>query len=53
MTTATAAADGRLAENIAWFGRALRAAGLKVGPGRILDAVAAVEMAGVGARENF
>ncbi|MFG1212299.1 VWA domain-containing protein [Xanthobacter flavus] len=53
MTTATAAGDGRLAENIAWFGRALRAAGLKVGPGRILDAVAAVEMAGVGAREDF
>ncbi|NMN56269.1 hypothetical protein FHT36_000147 [Xanthobacter sp. SG618] len=53
MTTATAAEDGRLAENIAWFGRALRAAGLKVGPGRILDAVAAVEMAGVGAREDF
>ncbi|MFG1237917.1 VWA domain-containing protein [Xanthobacter autotrophicus DSM 597] len=47
------ALDGRLAENIAWFGRALRAAGLKVGPGRILDAVAAVEMAGVGAREDF
>lgn len=53
MTTAIAAEDGRLAENIAWFGRALRAAGLKVGPGRILDAVAAVEMAGVGAREDF
>ena len=53
MTTATAAEDGRLAENIAWFGRALRAAGLKVGPGRILDAVAAVEIAGVGAREDF
>lgn len=53
MITATAAEDGRLAENIAWFGRALRAAGLKVGPGRILDAVAAVKMAGVGAREEF
>lgn len=53
MTGATVATDGRLAENIAWFGRALRAAGLKVGPGRILDAVAAVEMAGVGAREDF
>ena len=53
MNGATAATDGRLAENIAWFGRALRAAGLKVGPGRILDAVAAVEMAGVGAREDF
>lgn len=53
MNGTIAAADGRLAENIAWFGRALRAAGLKVGPGRILDAVAAVEMAGVGAREDF
>lgn len=53
MTTATAAGDGRLAENIAWFGRALRSAGLKVGPGRILDAVAAVEMAGVGTRADF
>lgn len=53
MNETIAAADGRLAENIAWFGRALRAAGLKVGPGRILDAVAAVEMAGVGAREDF
>ena len=51
--TSLTATDGRLAENIAWFGRALRAAGLKVGPGRILDAVAAVEMAGVGAREDF
>ncbi len=53
MNGTIAATDGRLAENIAWFGRALRAAGLKVGPGRILDAVAAVEMAGVGAREDF
>lgn len=49
----TAAPGGRLAENIAWFGRALRAAGLPVGPGRILDAVAAVEAAGIGAREDF
>ncbi|MEP9353133.1 VWA domain-containing protein [Xanthobacter sp. KR7-65] len=45
--------DGRLPENIAWFGRALRAAGLPVGPGRVLDAVAAVEATGIGAREEF
>ena len=34
---------GRLAENIMHFGRALRAAGLTVGPGRVLDAVRAIE----------
>jgi hypothetical protein len=45
--------DGRLADNIAYFARALRAAGLPVGPGAVLDAVAAVEAAQVGAREDF
>lgn len=44
---------GRLAENIVYFARALRAAGLPVGPGTILDALAAVEAAGIGAREDF
>lgn len=47
------AAGGRLPENIAWFGRALRAAGMPVGPGRILDAVAAVEAGGIGDRADF
>src|SRR5436190_3959411 len=45
--------EGRLAENIVYFARALRAAGLPVGPGAVLDALAAVEAAGVGAREDF
>ncbi|MFK8251281.1 vWA domain-containing protein [Ancylobacter terrae] len=45
--------EGRLADNIAYFARALRAAGLPVGPGAVLDAVRAVETAGVGAREDF
>jgi len=45
-------ADGRLADNIVYFGRALRAAGLPVGPGTVLDAVAALEIAGVGRRED-
>jgi len=45
--------DGRLAENIVYFGRALRAAGIPVGPGAILDALAAVRAAGVGTREDF
>jgi uncharacterized protein len=45
--------DGRLAENIVYFARALRAAGIPVGPGAVLDALAAVEAAGVGTREDF
>jgi uncharacterized protein with von Willebrand factor type A (vWA) domain len=44
---------GRLAENIVYFARALRAAGIPVGPGAVLDALAAVEAAGVGTREDF
>src|SRR5580700_7942698 len=45
--------DGRLAENILYFARALRAAGLPVGPGAILDALEAVKAAGVGERADF
>jgi uncharacterized protein len=45
--------DGRLAENIVHFARALRAAGIPVGPGAVLDALAAVEAAGVGTRDDF
>src|SRR5262245_2503341 len=44
---------GRLAENIVHFARALRAAGVPVGPGAVMDALAAVEAAGVGTREDF
>ncbi|MFN3891816.1 MAG: vWA domain-containing protein [Beijerinckiaceae bacterium] len=47
------AAGGRLAENILHFARALRAAGLPVGPGAALDGIAAVEVAGVRNREDF
>src|SRR3979490_506170 len=45
--------DGRLAENIVHFARALRAAGLPVGPGAVLDALAAVKAAGVGTKDDF
>ncbi|MGL4443421.1 MAG: vWA domain-containing protein [Alsobacter sp.] len=48
-----AGGGGRLAENIAVFGRALRDAGLPVGPGAVLDALAAVETARVGTRADF
>src|SRR5262249_21019444 len=46
-------AEGRLAENILYFARALRAAGIPVGPGAALDALAAVKAAGVGTRDDF
>ncbi|HEY7663529.1 MAG TPA: VWA domain-containing protein, partial [Xanthobacteraceae bacterium] len=44
---------GRLAENIVHFARALRAAGIPVGPGAVMDALAAIRAAGVGTREDF
>jgi uncharacterized protein len=44
---------GRLAENIVYFARALRAAGIPVGPGAVLDALEALQVAGVGTREDF
>jgi uncharacterized protein with von Willebrand factor type A (vWA) domain len=44
---------GHLAENIVFFARTLRAAGMKIGPGSALDAVAAVEAIGLGARAEF
>ena len=48
-----AAAEGRLAENIVYFARALRAAGIPVGPGAVLDALEALNVAHVGARDDF
>jgi len=47
------ASGGRLAENIMCFARTLRAAGLPVGPGRVLDAIRATETVGIGSREDF
>jgi uncharacterized protein len=44
---------GRLAENIMYFARTLRAAGLPVGPGKVLDAIRAAETVGVGDRQDF
>ena len=42
-----------LATNIAHFARALRRAGLRVGPADTIRAVEAVEAAGIGTREEF
>ena len=44
---------GSLVENIMHFGRALRAAGLPVGPGSIIDAIEAVKVSGVTNRTDF
>src|ERR1700692_4720897 len=44
---------GGLAENILYLARALREAGLPVGPGGVLDALAAVEAAGIGDKADF
>ncbi len=44
---------GRLAQNIVYFARALRAAGIPVGPKTIIDALDALKAAGVGTREDF
>ncbi len=43
----------RLAQNIIHFARALRRAGLPVGPGRGIDAIRAVEAAGFTERMDF
>ncbi len=53
MTEAQTNKEGRLSENILYFARALRAAGLPVGPGSVLDALEAVNVARVGDREDF
>jgi uncharacterized protein with von Willebrand factor type A (vWA) domain len=45
--------ESRLAENILYFARALRAAGIPVGPGSVLDALEAVNTARIGRREDF
>ncbi|PZX18330.1 hypothetical protein LX81_00959 [Palleronia aestuarii] len=43
----------KLARNITWFARALRAAGLPIGPGRVIEAIRAVEAVGFTERRDF
>ncbi|MEP3347576.1 MAG: VWA domain-containing protein [Litoreibacter sp.] len=45
--------DGKLADNITWFARALRTAGLPVGSGRVIDAIRAVETVGFTHKPDF
>ncbi len=53
MQTPPQDSQGRLAENILYFARALRAAGIPVGPGSVLDGLNAVWAAGIGTKEDF
>jgi hypothetical protein len=52
-TPVPAPGSGKLAANVMHFARALRAAGLPVGPGRVLDALHAVEAVGVERRADL
>jgi uncharacterized protein len=52
-STLPAPQHGHLAENVMHFARVLRAAGLPIGPDRVLDAVRALEVAGVERRDDF
>lgn len=47
------AAEGRLADNIVYFARTLRKAGMKVGPAAVNDAIEAVLASGIGSRDDF
>ena len=53
MTSVARAPDGRLAENILHFARVLRAAGLPVGPAKVIVALEAVQAVGVEHRDDF
>ena len=44
---------GNMADNVVGFARALRAAGLPVGPGAVIDAMNALQMIEVGNRADF
>ncbi|WGF88655.1 vWA domain-containing protein [Marinivivus vitaminiproducens] len=44
---------GRFALNVMHFARALRAAGLPVGPGRVLEALRALDAVGFGSRQDL
>ncbi len=44
---------GRLADNIVYFARALRRAGMRIGPAAIADAIEAVQAIGIGSRAEF
>ncbi len=52
-TLLAANTEGRVADNILFFGRVLRKAGMKVGPASVRDAIDAVIATGIGSRDDF
>ncbi len=52
-TPKQAVADGRIADNIVYFARTLRKAGMRVGPASVVDAIDAVIATGIGTRDDF
>ncbi len=50
---AAASKGGRVADNIVYFARTLRRAGLPVGPAAVIDAIRAVEAVGLASRQDF
>jgi uncharacterized protein with von Willebrand factor type A (vWA) domain len=53
LITAKARDEGRLADNIVFFARTLRKAGMRVGPAAVTEAIEAVNAIGIGSREEF
>ena len=53
MSRTAANHEGRIADNIVYFARALRKAGMRVGPASVKDAIEAVLVAGIGGRDDF
>ena len=53
MTNTITPPDGRIADNILYFGRTLRKAGMRVGPASVRDAIDAVLATGIGSRDDF
>lgn len=49
----TEPSGGQIATNIMHFARVLRVAGLPIGPGKVIDAIQAVERIGLGRRDDF
>jgi uncharacterized protein with von Willebrand factor type A (vWA) domain len=45
--------NGKLAENIVYFARALRAAGIPLGPRSVIDALEALQTGGIGTKDDF
>ena len=53
LTPMIASADGKMAENILYFARVLRGAGIKIGPSDVVDSVRAMMEAGISTRDDF